>query len=205
MFAYLLAPFFMFIHNEVCSAVQPEVVVETTLGSVATWDIDQPVQATVQGRVVNAFFSKTSCVYFEWVIGTTTGPEGSGDWVTYMNPVLGGGDLVFHTQDGRTLKINPAGERFRLPLTWSSHFGERPSGEEPAPVKEWREINQGAPTIREYCLEQGQKVTLVVKEESYWLPPETPGGDPVEDVHRRVHVGVENPKSQLTPASRSTP
>ncbi|MGB0640549.1 MAG: hypothetical protein ACPGTU_14520 [Myxococcota bacterium] len=205
MFAYLLAPFFMIIHNGVCRATQPEVVMETTMGSVATWDIDQPVQAMVQGQVVNATFSKTSCVYFEWVIGTTTGLEGSGDWVSYLNPVLGGGELLFQTQDGRTLKINPAGERFRLPVTWSAHYGELPTEEDPSAVREWRTLHQSAPTIREYCLKQGQQVMLTVKEESHWLPPETEGGSPIEDVHRRVHVSVEVPKGPDSSPSDDTP
>ena len=204
MFAYLAAPFFMILHNGVCRAAQPEEIMETTVGSVATWDIDQPVQATVQGHVVEATFSKASCVYFEWVIGTTTGLEGSGEWVTYLNPVLGGGELLFQTQDGKTLKINPAGERFRLPATWTSHYGNLAVAEEPSAVKEWRELHQGAPTIREYCLKQGQQVTLVVKEESHWLPPESEGGSPIEDVHRRVYVSVDPPRStDSSPSSKA--
>lgn len=204
MFAYLLSPFLMIIPNGVCRAAEPEVNVETAVGSVATWDIDQPVQATVQGRVVSATFSKTSCVYFEWVIGTTAGLEGSGDWVTHLNPVLGGGELVFQTEDERTLTINPAGEHFRLPVTWSSHYGELVSKEEPSAVQEWRTLHQSAPTIREYCLKQGQQVTVTVKEESHWLPPEIEGGRPIEDVHRRVHVSVEMPRSiGVSPSGKS--
>ena len=202
MFAYLLAPFLMIIHNDVCRAAQPEVVMETAVSSVATWGIDQPVQATVQGRVVSATFSKTSCVYFEWVIGSTTGPEGSGDWLTHLNPVLGGGELTFQTEDGRTLTINPAGEYFQLPVAWSSHYGEPASTKDPSAVKEWRTLYQSAPTIREYCLKQGQQVTVTVKEESHWLPPESEGGSPIEDVYRRVHVSVKPPSADSSPSGR---
>ena len=195
----------MIVGNDVCDAAQPEVAEEVTVGSVATWDIDQPVQATVKGRVVEAPFSKTSCVYFEWVIGTTTGPEGSGSWITHMQPVVGGGDLEFMTKDGRTLKINPRGELFRLPPIWSAHFSEVASGDEPTVVKAWRKMNSGAPTIREYCLKPNQLVTLSVHEVSSWLPPEVTGGKPIEDIHRRVHVRVESSSSELTPASQMMP
>ena len=182
-------------------AAPPEQLIEQveTVTGHAPWPLEQAVTATVHGVQQDAPYSGLGCVYVEWTTGRIDTKHVEKKWISFEHPTASDAALVFRTVGGAELRVHPSVVRFFLVPSFE---GPVSSGASPARTDGVLEQGDtGVKTVKEYCLLDGQKVTVKRHTEVYWLPPDTEQGSPKQQQKDRFSVIGLDGEPEETPSS----
>ncbi len=162
-------------------------------------------EVTLEGTSQQAFFSKKTCVYFEWSFGE--GQSADGNWVTSWRGYRSDAQLSVKTPKGM-LDLSANDLRPYLGPSYEQTFTADNAANAPQVIRD--RIKEGHPTLnaKEFCLEPGRSYYARVVVESFMLPPRPGSQQPGRGEHAVLSISDMpykdgHPQRPISPAFKN--
>jgi len=162
--------------------------------------LNKILKIQVDGKNLRTHFSKTECVYYETALLFFMGETVAG----YTN-VSSSSDPFYIIVDSQfKIKVQRGMRLYLSPVVYKEYTQGNAYGEEHKRLLSEEGYDKLADA--EYMLVKGKTYFAVMREETYYLPPEKAEGDPEKAFHKVLYISDEEfyrsePEKEKTPSS----